>query len=81
MVFELDIWQAANDLIGRYQHRAVVQAARRIDECRRSGDWRSQQAWETILEAIDAMQARKPVPRRVATQLTPSPELRIIRAK
>ncbi|HEY7990360.1 MAG TPA: hypothetical protein VID77_03135 [Stellaceae bacterium] len=80
MVFELDIWQAANDLVSRYQHRAVVQAARRIDECRRSGDWRSQEAWETILKAVDAIQARKPPVTR-ATRLTLPAELRIIRAK
>ncbi|MGH6980730.1 MAG: hypothetical protein ACREFC_05945 [Stellaceae bacterium] len=81
MVFELDIWQAATDLIDRYQNRAVVQAARRIDECTRSGDWRSKEAWMTILLAIDAIQARHAPPRRRRARLTETGELRILSAK
>ena len=39
-----------------------------------------QEAWETILKAVDAIQARKPPVTR-ATRLTLPAELRIIRAK
>lgn len=56
MVWELDVWHAARDLIGRYRSGATLQAARRIDDCIRSGDWRSQETWRLVLDAVEALQ-------------------------
>ena len=82
MVFDLDIWHAANDLLLRYGKRATVQAARRMDDCLRTGDHLGQREWLRILRAVESMQGKKaPSPaRRAAPELTVVGEPRILYA-
>lgn len=81
MVFELDIWHAANDLIRRHHSKAVIQAARRIDECVRAGDYHSKDTWVTVLRAIEAMQRKEVRSSRPKPTLTLPVEARILSAK
>jgi len=68
MVCEIDIWLAANDLIGRYGHRALARATERAEDSRRAGDVLSHQTWREISRVVDSLQKwhrqRGPVDRR-----------------
>ena len=56
MICELDIWQAANDLIHRYGNWATVRASARADDCLIRGDDPSYFAWREILRVIVELQ-------------------------
>jgi len=56
MICDLDIWQAANDLIHRYGTWATVRASARADDCLIRGDDPSYSAWREILRVIVELQ-------------------------
>ena len=57
MVSDLDIWRAANLLIGRYGAGAELQAAQRADLMRDRGDDDGRLVWMCIRRAVEAIQA------------------------
>jgi len=56
MICDLDIWQAANDLIHRYGNWATVRASARADDCLIKGDHQSYSTWREILRVIVELQ-------------------------
>jgi hypothetical protein len=57
VISDLDIWRAANLLIGRYGAGAELQAAQRADLMLDRGDFEGQSVWKRIRRAIEALQA------------------------
>jgi hypothetical protein len=57
MVPDLDIWRAANLLIGRYGANAELEAARRADLMLERGDDEGRVLWARIRRAVEALQA------------------------
>jgi hypothetical protein len=56
MVCDIDIWQAANDLIGRYGHRALARAVERAENALRVDDHMSHRTWCEISRVVDSLQ-------------------------
>ncbi|HXE15663.1 MAG TPA: hypothetical protein VN632_00425 [Stellaceae bacterium] len=52
MICEIDIWQAAQDLLQRYGAEAARRAAVRADESGRARDPASQKTWLEILRVV-----------------------------
>jgi hypothetical protein len=57
MIFDRDIWRAANLLISEYGDGAEFVAARRADEMLDSGDHEGETVWLRIRQAIVELQA------------------------
>jgi hypothetical protein len=57
MVFDLDIWRAANLLIKSHGANAELEAARRQDLMLDRGDDEGRLVWVRIRRAIEALQA------------------------
>lgn len=57
MISDLDIWRAANLLIGRHGVDAELEAARMADAMLDRGDIEGQRVWQWIMRAIVELQA------------------------
>jgi hypothetical protein len=57
MISDLDIYRAANMLIGRHGNDAVIRASQRADRMLERGDRDGQIVWLRIKRAIEALQA------------------------
>ncbi len=57
MISDLDIWRAANLLIGQHGDEAELAAARRADLMLDRGDLEGQTVWKRIRRAIVELQA------------------------
>jgi hypothetical protein len=57
MIFDLDIWRAANLLIQRHGVDAEIEAAKRADQMLERGDLDGNLVWKRIRRAIAALQA------------------------
>ena len=57
MISDLDIWRAANLLIGQHGDEAEFAAARRADLMLDRGDLEGQTVWKRIRRAIVELQA------------------------
>ena len=62
MVSELDIWRAANLLIGQHGDGAEMEAARKADLMLDRGDRDGQLVWRRIRRAIVELQAPRSGP-------------------
>ena len=61
MIPARDVWQAALALIRRYGDNAMLEAAERADQLLDEGDMAGAETWHRILDAIERLQAQKPV--------------------
>ncbi len=52
MIFDLDIFRSANELIKQYGDAADIEAAMRADERLAAGDMEGEAVWLRILKAI-----------------------------
>ncbi len=55
MIFDLDIFRSANELIKQYGDAADIEAAMRADERLAAGDMEGEAVWLRILKAIEEL--------------------------
>ena len=62
MIFDLDIYRAANVLMDRYGHDAPLLATKRAIKMLDAGDLNGYAVWKRILRAVEEMQRTEPKP-------------------
>ncbi|MGH7008124.1 MAG: hypothetical protein ACRED7_06960 [Stellaceae bacterium] len=62
MTDDMDIWRAANLLIGRHGADAAIVAAQRADEFLAEGDLDGQHVWKLIGNAVRELQRKELAP-------------------
>ena len=61
MIPESDVWRAALLMVKRYGDDAMLEAAEPADQLLDKSDMAGAETWHRILNAIERLQAQKPV--------------------
>ena len=59
MIFDLDIYRSANELIEQHGDAADIEAAMRADERLAAGDMEGEAVWLRIVKAVEELQAQE----------------------